>query len=61
MKLDTAFLEMALPSKHLATSYSKWCGTILWTEEILKSEARFSQEYAQNDHICWAKTGWLLK
>lgn len=26
-----------------------------------KSEARFSQEYAQNDHICWAKTGWLLK
>ena len=60
-KPDTAFLEMALPSKHLAMSYYKWCGTIIWTQEIPKSEARFSQEYAQNDHILWAKTGWLLK
>lgn len=41
MKLDTAFLEMALPSKHLATSYSKWCGTILWTEEILSLKQDF--------------------
>lgn len=50
-KLDTAFLEWPFPPKHLATSYSKWCGTTLWTEEILSLKQDFLQEYAQNDPL----------
>lgn len=58
IKLNTTYLEMVLPSKHLA-SHSKWDGNYLLTPEIPESETK--QECTQNDQVWWAVTGWSLK
>lgn len=50
IKLNKIYLEMALPSKQLANQSTRY-ETILWTPQNPESEAKISQDCAQNDQI----------